>query len=86
MSRFGFKDFLVKPLLASIITFFIIFFFFPSFSNQYLKVGFSASSDSVEKVQDLSKEIEEKTGQSVESLLDSIDTDNLSDLVNSVGN
>ncbi len=86
MSRFGFKDFFVKPLLASVITFFIIFFFFPSFSTKYLKVGFSASSDSIEKVQDLSKEIEEKTGQSVESLLDNINTDDLNDLVNSVGN
>ncbi|MGD1823137.1 MAG: hypothetical protein ACPKM0_10310 [Pleomorphochaeta sp.] len=85
MKRFGFKDFIIKPLFLSILTFFIIFFFFPSFSNEYLNVGFSASSDSVEKVEGLSDEIKEKTGDNVDDLLDELNTDKLSDLINSVG-
>lgn len=85
MKKFGFKDFFIKPLLLSLLTFFIIFFFFPKFSNEYLNVGFSASSDSLEKVQDLSKDVQEKTGQSVDDMLNELNTDELSNLINSVG-
>ncbi len=85
MKKFGFKDFIIKPFILSIITFFIIFFFFPSFSNKYLNVGFSSSSDSLEKVQSLSDNIKEKTGQSVDDILGDLKTDELNNLINSVG-
>lgn len=86
MKKFGFKDFFIKPLLLSVLTFFIIFFFFPSFSNEYLNIGFSASSDSLEKVEDLSRDIKEKTGQSVDDMLNELNADDeLSDLINSDG-
>jgi hypothetical protein len=85
MKKFGFKDFVIKPIILSIVTFFIIFFFFPSFSNEYLNVGFSTSSDSLEKVDALSDNIKDKTGQSVDDILNSLDTDDLSNLINSNG-
>ncbi len=83
MNRFGFKDFVIKPIMLSIVTFFIIFFFFPSFSNEYLNVGFSASSDSFEKVESMSESVKDKTGQSVEDLLNVFDGDDISDILNS---
>lgn len=83
MNRFGFKDFVIKPIMLSIVTFFIIFFFFPSFSNEYLNVGFSASSDSFEKVESMSESVKDKTGQSVEDLLNVFDGDDKSDILNS---
>ncbi|MGD1818887.1 MAG: hypothetical protein ACPKOI_03270 [Pleomorphochaeta sp.] len=85
MKRFGFKDFFIKPILLSVVTFFIIFFFFPSFSTEYLNVGFSTSSDSLEKVESLSKDIMDKTGQSLDDIKDQINTDDLSNLVNTFG-
>jgi hypothetical protein len=83
MKRFGFKDFFIKPLFLSVATYFIVFFFFPSFSNEYLNVGFSTQSDSTEKVNSLSNNIQQKTGQSVEDMLGDLNTDELSDIVNS---
>ncbi|MGD1815619.1 MAG: hypothetical protein ACPKNR_01170 [Pleomorphochaeta sp.] len=85
MKRFGFKDFFIKPILLSVVTFFIIFFFFPSFSTEYLNVGFSTSSDSLEKVESLSQDIMDKTGQSLDDIKDQINTDDLSNLINSFG-
>ena len=81
MKKFGFRDFVIKPILLSVITFFIIFFFFPSFSNKYLNVGFSLSSDTNQKVGDLSDSIKDKTGVNVDDLLDSLDTDDLADML-----
>ncbi len=85
MKRFGFKDFFIKPILLSVVTFFIIFFFFPSFSTEYLNVGFSTSSDSLEKVESLSQDIMDKTGQSLDDIKDQINTDDLSNLINTFG-
>jgi hypothetical protein len=85
MKRFGFKDFFIKPILLSVVTFFIIFFFFPSFSTEYLNVGFSTSSDSLEKVESLSQDIMDKTGQSLDDIKDQINTDDLGNLINTFG-
>lgn len=82
MKKFGFRDFVIKPILLSVVTFFIIFFFFPSFSNKYLNVGFSLSSDTTQKVEDISDSIQNKTGVNVDDLLDSLDTDDLSNMLN----
>jgi len=82
MKKFGFRDFVIKPIMLSVLTFFIIFFFFPSFSNKYLNVGFSLSSDTSDKVDDLSDNIKNKTGVDVNDMLDSLDTDDLSQFLN----
>ena len=82
MKKFGFRDFVIKPIMLSDLTFFIIFFFFPSFSNKYLNVGFSLSSDTSDKVDDLSDNIKNKTGVDVNDMLDSLDTDDLSQFLN----
>ena len=84
MKRFGFKDFFIKPIFLSVATYFIVFFFFPGFSNEYLNAGFTTQRDSIEKVKSLSTNVQEKTGQSVEDMLLDLNTDELSDIVNSL--
>lgn len=82
MNRLGFKDFFIKPIVFAIVTFFIIFFFFPSFSAEYLNVGFTTQSDSMSKVDSFSQNIKDKTGQTVDDMLGDLNTDEIKKLIN----
>lgn len=67
---------LLKPIIFGLISFFVIFFFFPSFSQEYLGVGYVNSSiDGSEKIEDLKNIVSEKTGTNIDDVVDAANSE-----------
>jgi hypothetical protein len=67
---------LLKPIIFGLISFFVIFFFFPSFSQEYLGVGYvNGSGDGNEKIENLKDMVSEKTGTNLDDIVDAANSE-----------
>ena len=72
----------ITPIFVGLISFFILYFFFPSFSDKYL--GFAYNKGDVRTTINQSGEvIDEKTQQSIDSLKSSLSRDTMQSLLDS---
>lgn len=83
MSSRSIGNVLLKPIIFGLISFFVIFFFFPTFSTEYLGVGYTNSSvDGSDKLENIKNAVSEKTGTNVDDLVDAANSDALKGLLN----
>lgn len=83
MSSRSIGNVLLKPIIFGLISFFVIFFFFPTFSTEYLGVGYTNSSvDGSDKLENIKAAVSEKTGTNVDDLVDAANSDALKGLLN----
>jgi hypothetical protein len=84
MASRGINNILIKPFMVAIICFFAMFFFFPSFSIEYLGVGYEQGSvDNSDKLNALSDKVTQKTGASLDDVVDAANSDALKNLLDS---
>lgn len=75
---------LLKPIVFGLISFFIIFFFFPTFSQEYLGVGYTSGSiDGSNKIESLKDLVSEKTGANLDDIVDAANSDAFKGLLES---
>lgn len=72
----------ITPIFIGIVSFFILYFFFPSFSDKYL--GFAYNKGDVTTTLSQGGEVlDEKTQQSIDSLKSSLTSDTMQNLLDS---
>jgi ABC-type Na+ efflux pump permease subunit len=82
MSSRSVSSILLKPIIFGLISFFVIFFFFPTFSTEYLGVGFTKDSvETSEKVENLKQIVSEKTGTNIDDVVSAANSDALRGLL-----
>lgn len=75
---------LLKPIIFGLISFFVIFFFFPTFSQEYLGVGYTNSSvDGSDKIDNLKDIVAEKTGANLDDIVDAANSEAFKGLLDS---
>jgi uncharacterized BrkB/YihY/UPF0761 family membrane protein len=83
MAKGSISKVLLTPLLVGIISFFAIFVFFPSFGSKYLGVGYHSSmNDNSDKLEQVIQSVSEKTGASVDDVVEAANSDAFQSLLN----
>lgn len=83
MSKGSISKVLFTPILVGIISFFAIFVFFPNFGSKYLGVGYHSSmNDNSAKFDAIVQKVSDKTGTSVDAVVDAANSDAFQALLN----
>ncbi|MCH3916977.1 MAG: hypothetical protein LKE40_05870 [Spirochaetia bacterium] len=69
------------PLLVAVISFFTLYFFFPSLATKYLGFAYDKKTERSADTEQMKQKVEEATGASLDKLKDKLNLDSVQDLL-----